>query len=265
MQFQVCQAQRRQKAPTVGDLKATNKIAQDALTYKDDGITLKKIDEESFVMLGYHDAAWANVDADNQEPGDREWYGDQTLASQLASMVMVADERSLENQEGSFSIMDWRSRASARVCRSTFAGETMACSEAIEMSAYLRGLLLTGRPVHQDEAGQFIPLRLITDCRSLYDHVHREGAPKAPSEKRLAINLAGVRQALTVEANRQWRQKFGAGTPTPERPARPPLHWLPTGEQLADLLTKSPPWHAKAAVQAERAGRLIFRGEVKAV
>lgn len=47
-----------------------------------------------------------------------------------------------------------------------------------------------------------------------------------PNGKRLAIDLAGIRQALLN------------GSPTPEKPLRPPLHWLPTGDQVADLLTK---------------------------
>ena len=241
LQFQVCQAQRRQRAPTIGDLKATNKIVQDAMNFKDDGLILRKIPEGNFVMLGYHDAAWGNVTPDDQRPEDEAWYGNQTLASQLAALVMVADKECLGNREGSFRVIDWKSRASQRVCRSTFAGETMACSEALEMSIYLRGLLLTlmyGQAVHGDNAGKIIPLHLITDCRGLFDHVHREGAPKAPSEKRLAIDLAGIRQALMVEAKHQWKAKHGDGTPTPEKPMRPPLHWLPTGEQLADLLTK---------------------------
>ena len=33
-------------------------------------------------------------------------------------------------------------------------------------------------------------IRCITDCKSLYDHLHREGVPRVPSDKRLAIDLA---------------------------------------------------------------------------
>ena len=36
--------------------------------------------------------------------------------------------------------------------------------------------------------------------KSLFDHLHRVGIPKAPSEKRLAIDLAGLRQTMMREA-----------------------------------------------------------------
>ena len=46
------------------------------------------------------------------------------------------------------------------------------------------------------EAAQFMEMHLFTDCKSLYDHIQKEGAPKPPSEKRLALDLAAIRQAL---------------------------------------------------------------------
>ena len=57
LQFQVCQAQRKQKNPTVGDLKETNKAVADALNYKNEGLALHYIPENDIVMIGYHDAA----------------------------------------------------------------------------------------------------------------------------------------------------------------------------------------------------------------
>ena len=32
-------------------------------------------------------------------------------------------------------------------------------------------------------------LHLVTDFKSLYDHIHREGTPKAPSEKKAGTRL----------------------------------------------------------------------------
>lgn len=151
-------------------------------------------------------------------------------------------------------MIDWRSKSSHRVCRSTFAGETMACCEALEGGLFLRGLFAsfaTGARVPDKDGGKLYLLHLITDCRSLYDHIHREGVPRAPSEKRLAIDLAGLRQALMIEGNHQWQQRYGTtGKPAPERPVQPPLHWLPTHEQMADLLTKrlkADEWWAKVS------------------
>ena len=118
----------------------------------------------------------------------------------------------------------------------------MAGCEGFESAVYLRSLFLsmaTGMRVSEGSAGEKLDLHLLTDCRSLYDHIHREGVPRAPSEKRLAIDLAGLRQGLLIEAKHQWRHRFpGESRPTPQKPLKPPIHWLPTGEQLADILTK---------------------------
>ena len=118
----------------------------------------------------------------------------------------------------------------------------MACCEATELTIYLRGLYLSmihGRIIPEAECGRHIEMHFVTDCKSLYDHIHREGIPKAPTEKRLAIDLAGLRQILMVEAEHQWRRLHGQDAKlTPQRPCRPPIHWLPTDEQLADVLTK---------------------------
>ena len=235
----VAQAQRLQANPTVGDVKNTNKIVDMAKRFKDEGIKLKKIDVNDMIILAIHDAAWANVDL--EEEIDPAWDGDTKLSSQLACLIMVADRKVLENKEGNASFVDWRSRASTRVCRSTFAGETMACGEAMEAALYLRCLLLSfqqGRLVPEEEAGAFQEVHLCTDCKSLYDHLHREGVPKAPTERRLAIDLAAIRQSLKTEAIHQWKRRYGIGAVRPDKPCKPPRHWVPTEEQLADVLTK---------------------------
>ena len=163
------------------------------------------------------------------------------MGSQLGSIVFVGDRDCLQNKEGSACIIDWKSKASTRVCRSTFAGETMACGDALESALFLRGLLvsfLKGGIVSEEKCGSIMPLHLFTDCRSLYDHLHREGVPKPPSEKRLAIELAAIRQALAIEGRHLWRAVHGTGDVRPDRPMKPPIHWLPTDQQWADVLTK---------------------------
>lgn len=210
IQFQVCQAQKKQRTPSIADLKQTNKAVTDTIQFQHCGVTLRKIPEERLCFLAYHDAAWANTQPDAGEEQDFDWIGDHQVASQLGSLVLLADITCLGNEGGRFSLVDWKSKAAHRVCRSTFAGETMACSEGLEGALFLRGLYIsfaTGARVPDHQGGQFFPLHLVTDCRSLYDHIHREGVPRAPAEKRLAIDLAGLRQALMIEAEHQWRQE----------------------------------------------------------
>ena len=244
LQFAVSQAQKTQNAPTIGHLKATNKIVDMAGRHHDCGLTLWKIPEKDLVIMAYHDAAWGNTTLEDDAVPRDEWHGDHQVASQLGALVVAADRRALENEAGRFSLLHWQSKGCRRVCRSTFAGETMACSDAVECGLFLRGLLVSmklGRLVPEEECGRHIDFHCITDCKSLYDHVHREGTPKAPADKRLAIDLAALRQSLAREGRHQWEKQYNmrqSDLATPERPCRPPLHWLPTGEQLADILTK---------------------------
>ena len=240
-------AQQLQKAPCIADVRFTNQIAYRAGLYKEMGLTFKPIPREHFGIVVYHDAAWANaLEADYDEehfaltPEDREaglqregpHVGRQQrkakrinskVASQIGCLTMFVDIRCVRGTPGNASIGDWKSRAGQRVCRSTFGAETQASVEGLESGQYLRSFietLLVGEliPVNKAES----PLLCLSDCRSLFDHVHKEGIPRVPTDRRLAIDLAALRQGLREE---QWSSKL-------------PLGWVPSGLQLGDILTK---------------------------
>ena len=107
--------------------------------------------------------------------------------------------------------------------RSTFSAETQACVEGLEAGQHVRALFetLANGELARVESSQ-VPLLCLSDCRSLYDHVHKQGIPRIPSDRRLAVDLAALRQALKSE---QWSSKL-------------PLAWLASAFQLADVLTK---------------------------
>ena len=97
----------------------------------------------------------------------------------MGILIALTDAQGFRNGGGRASIIDWKSSANPRVCRSTFAAETTACSEAVEMGQYVRSFIET--VLHgdlrrvEDLAGS--KLRCLTDCKSLFDHLHREGVP----------------------------------------------------------------------------------------
>ena len=95
--------------------------------------------------------------------------------------------------------------------------------EGLEAGQHVRALfetLLSGDLVKVEKAR--IPLFCLSDCRSLFDHVHKQGLPRIPADRRLAVDLAALRQGLKAE---QWSHKL-------------PLGWVPSGHQLGDILTK---------------------------
>ena len=59
--------------------------------------------------------------------------GKGTLASQMGSLILVADKCCLNNVEGDRGLIKWRSKATSRVCRSTFAGDVPKRSKAVSM------------------------------------------------------------------------------------------------------------------------------------
>ena len=239
LQVGVSMSQQRQKAPTVGDVKFTNQLARRALEHREQGLVFYPIDLDSAVLLCYHDAGWANVPQSDEDPyyklNDEEnekglirdgpyarkeaktKRANSTIASQLGGLYVLSERSILHGEAKHGTILDWKSGACERVCRSTFAAETMACGTATETGDFIVRFLetlLTGKLAR--DASRF-EMRYLSDCRSLYDHLTRDGVPRVPTCKRLAIDLAGIREDL---------KSLGR------------IAWVPTEAQLADILTK---------------------------
>ena len=243
----VSMCQQLQARPSIGDLRFSNLMARRALHHKDEGILLARVPLDEIVFTVFHDAGWSNAPDSNADPvyflySDDERNGlieegpwvekkrktkkkNSSVASQLGALVIVHGRGALSGEVPS-SILEWRSHACDRVCRSTFGAETMGCIEGIELAQYVRAMFssfLFGK-ISRD-IGKDLPLLAVTDCRSLFDHMHKEGLPRTPSDRRLAIDIACLRQSLNDER------------PDVED-SRVPLIWVPTHLQRADVLTK---------------------------
>ena len=224
-------AQSRQNAPSIRDIKVTNAAVKQAREYQDFGVMVARIPIKDMSIVVYHDAAWRNVDLEDEDLGDVTGH---KVGSQLGYLI-------IGKRPGAASLLAWRSHTCRRVCRSTFAGETMACCEGMECAIQMRAQLLSlklRRLVSEDEAARMIPVHAVTDCRSLFDFVHRCGAPKATADKRLVIDLASLRQIFLNEARGWWHRERGTDKPAVGDPLKIPLHWVPSECQLGDVLTK---------------------------
>ena len=234
-------------------MRFTNATANRAAAHRDKGLTLYPIELKKATIVVYHDAAWANAEHEEAEPGfqlTEEEIREGTigaglysterprqpkrarskLASQLGHLVCLCDRGIAEGKRVQMSILEWRSQACKRVCRSTFGAETMSAVEGLEAAQYLRSLLatlVTGKLAKHNEALNFCPVLALTDCKSLHDYLHRAGQPRLPSDRRLAIDLAALRQDLRAEVPDGARVQ-----------AAIPLRWIPTTMQMADILTK---------------------------
>ena len=233
LQTGVSMAQRKQKHPTYADVKETNKVVKLAQENKDERLIFRKVGEkwEDLVILAFHDAAWANAPEVREEAGDLEMPNGVGIYSQLGHILMLTHRDVLEGKEANAMICGWKSHACDRVCRSTFAAETMAAMEGLESAMAFRASLvgtLLGGGLSEERCRHVIPIVPITDCRSLYDTAKREGGPRAPSERRLVVDLAALRQILEDE-NNTWGRKLAWPTA---------MRSVPTDYQMADVLTK---------------------------
>ena len=154
LQASVSMCQQLQKCPTVGDVRFTNLVARRAYEHKKEGISFYPVDLDKAVLLCYHDAGWANAPQDEDDPiyqltkeeNDNGIFkegpfinkprktkrNNSRIASQLGCVYALANEGILRGEKSHLSILDWKSGACERVCRSTFAAETMACCMAVE-------------------------------------------------------------------------------------------------------------------------------------
>ena len=231
-------AQARQNAPCIGDIKMTNAAVKQAREYQDYGVMVARIPIEDMSIVVYHDAAWGNVDLEDENLDD---VAGHKVGSQLGYLILAVSRNAIGGRPKAASLLAWRSHTCRRVCRSTFAGETMACCEGMECAIQLRAQLLSlklRRLVPEGEAAKMIPIHAVTDCRSLFDFVHRCGAPKATADKRLVIDLASLRQIFLNEAKGWWHRERGGDLPAVDDPLKIPLHWVPSECQLGDVLTK---------------------------
>ena len=119
-------------------------------------------------------------------------------------------------------IVTWKSYKQKRKVRSTLAAETTALTTAIEQGELIRAHALEfwGEGVLDKRAlkdqVQRIPLVAVTDCKSLFDYVHKKGA--IPENRRLALDLEIIRDQMR-EDNVQ-------------------VKWVSSRQQLADCFTK---------------------------
>ena len=220
--------QRRQAQPMVKHLLAVNDVVREALTTSAVGIRVRPIREPMVAVYG--DSSLCNSAGEHipdesleqLEQAERD-----KVRSQVGVMVTIVDARQEDSVEPvRCSVVDWKSTSAKRVVYSTFAAETSAITVATGYGLFARSLLaevMSGRsdaPPEKEEVR--MPLRVLTDCKSLYDNTAKEGS--VCECRWTAIYIASLREALSAGPGRDL--------------AKAALRWVPSREQQADGLTK---------------------------
>ena len=120
----------------------------------------------------------------------------------------------LQGENGNSCPIYWESKKIKRVVRSTLAAETLASSESIETSYYVRNLLIG--ILNKTENNKDFHIIAHVDNKSLYENVY---STKKVEEKRLRIDLGMITQHIDQ------------GYLT--------IKWVDTAHQISDSLTKN--------------------------
>ena len=173
LSFQLAELRRKQSSPTVQDSLRLNKVIRTAKAIESN-IKIRSVEHLRFT--GVHDAAHANIEGGASQQGH----------------LILAVHASITNCRVPVSVLSWQSKKIKRVVRSKLAAETSSMSTCQEHLDWMRTMWaqMTSSEFVLENFEQFLKARpsiLITDCKSLDDAIHKEGAAPASTVKRLAI------------------------------------------------------------------------------
>ena len=193
--------------PKVKHLKQASNIVRRAKQHCDLSLTFAPIPVESLTVACHSDAAFANV-------------GNHTQAGFILGFV----HESLNNgQMVQWNPAVWRSFRLSRAVSSTLAAESQAMSIAsgtVEWMMLILAELIDG-PFSVRQAADVLKRRspiLVTDCKSLYDHLASPSSPTAVEDRRTSIDITIIQESI--------------------RNGGMHVRWVPTDRMLADSLTK---------------------------
>jgi hypothetical protein len=169
-------------------------------------------------------------------PFDASFAGEDGGKSQAGFLNLVTDDRTLSG-EALANVVEFGSNKISRVVRSTMAAESAALSLALDRQLYVRMLLealmygeraqgyrwkenlsIPGMVLAQTRTQAFIvPGNMVTDAKSLYDHLSRTG--NLPTERQVMLDLLAAKELEEANVTK--------------------IRWVPSVHQLADALTKN--------------------------
>ena len=193
--------------PKISHLRHANNVVRRARMHRDLKITFEPIAPDKLTLVCHSDAAFANV-------------GQHTQAGHIIAFC------SKELQDGhlvQWVPATWRSHKLSRAVSSTLAAESQSMSVAsgtVEWLLLVLTEVLDGKfPMREcrDVMSRRPPI-LVTDCKSLYDHLLSPSAPTAIEDRRTSIDVTIIRESIhNMSAH---------------------VRWVPTNRMLADGLTK---------------------------
>ena len=194
--------------PTVQDLVQANQAVRRAKQHANMTLKVPYVDPQKLTVCFWSDAAFADAN---------------DLKTQGGWLIGMTSTDFHQGADCPVSCVGWKSYRLPRVVASTLAGEAQSYASASGIAEWCMLLLaeaLDG-PFQLSQVEEVLQRRNhvgITDCKSLYDHLISLGSGGVLDDKRIAIDIAVIRQSVQ-------RSRL-----TPR--------WVPTDRMVADGLTK---------------------------
>lgn len=181
--------------PVVEDLKASNAILRTAKKLGGRKIHFPhELDLNNVCVLSAQDASFDNL---------------KDSGSQQGKYLFMADKGILAVSDEMFpcSVAEWNSNRIRRVVRSTLAAEAYSMGDAVDSVEHLRTFLAEGLcpgfdKKNREEYAEMIDAAVVTDARSLYEAVVKEGTGVKDKRVRLEVNLIKQTKNLKVRWTR---------------------------------------------------------------
>ena len=206
-------------APVMRTLIRANQAVREFKQLSDYEIIFRPMDLRRGGLVVVTDAALGNVKLNGSSEGTPL----EKVYSQSAYFVLVADDDLLSGRPGKFNVLDARSHRIPRVCRSSYAAETLGAEETFDVGLLCRGFiasardfLVVGKPA--DRALDKVPLCVVVDAKDVYDKSNSDTSSYG-SQKSLAFTVAWMRSVL--------------------RRPNTSLRWTATDNMFADAATKT--------------------------
>ena len=194
--------------PKIHHLRQASNVVRRARMHGNLPITFVPISPEELTLVCHSDAAFANVGVHTQ-----------------AGFIIGFTSRNLNDGESAPWVpATWKSYKLPRAVSSTLAAESQAMSTAsgtVEWVSLLLSEIIDGPFKDMRLCKSALTRRppiLVTDCKSLYDHLMSPSAPTSIEDRRTSIDVVIIRDSI--------RSMSGS------------LRWVPTNRMLADALTK---------------------------
>ena len=214
------------KGAKVSALTDANKVLKMALDTKDLKIRYRHSGSLDFMKLGVLTASEASLPGKCSSSPSRD------------ACIFCAAEQLTDPNNCLFdvSLVSCSSTTIKRVCRATLQAETYALQNAQEAGDKIRAALaemyghLSPGPEWYGSAIKHVPHIMLSDCRSLVDHLNVE-VPARVQVKRLQIELNALRQAIFLDDGTRTANHYPGGGDR--------VDWCDTHTQVADYFTKS--------------------------